>query len=268
MMIEPFFLRAAAACLTIALLAGPLGVLMVWKKTAYFGETLSHGALTGVVLGVICGASANAGVTVFVCLSAYALFKMSHSRLIETDLLLLIISQTALCAGWILLSLFDTIRSDLTAYLFGDVLAVSNADLIFMGVVSCLCAVLLKKNWKKQIFVAVSPEIAQSEGVDVLKQSFLFMMITALFVSVAFKTTGALLAAALLVIPPCAAFFYADTPEKNALLASVIGVFCVTAGLFSSAFFDVPAAPAMEICCAVVFFGAFLSKSWHNSKRD
>lgn len=261
---EPFFWRAFAACLLVALPAGPLGSLMVWRKTAYFGESLSHGALAGVVLGIACGVSANIAVTAFICLLACFLYAAMKSKRVETDLLLLIIGQTALCAGWILLSVFDTVRSDLTAYLFGDVLSVTNGDLIFMAVAAAVCGVLLKRNWRAQVFTAVSPEMAQSEGVDTARQTFVLMMTTALFVSAAFKTTGVLLAAALLVIPPCCAFFFAKTPEKNALFASLTGCVCVVAGLFASLTADVPAAPATEICCAIAFFSAFCLKKCNN----
>lgn len=258
---EPFFLRAALACLLTALPAGFLGSLMIWRKTAYFGEALSHGALAGVFLGFLCGVSVNIGVGIFVFFLSFVLYKALQAKHMETDLFLLIIGQTALCIGWVLLSVHDDIRSDLTAYLFGDVLSVSGEDLVFMAFVCAVCSFLLKKNWKKQVFVAVSHDMAQSEGIDVSKQTLVLMTVTALFVTTAFKTTGILLASALLIIPPCAASLIAKTPERNAFLAGFLGVLCVFAGLFSSLFFDIPAAPAMEIWCAVVFLVLFVSKT-------
>lgn len=260
-MFEPFFLRALAASIIVAVLAGPIGCLMIWRKMAYFSDTLSHGALTGVLLGVVTGMAPNAGVCVFVCLLALILFYALKSKVVEIDLLLLIVGQTALCVGWVFLSLFDTIRSDMTAYLFGDVLSVTGNDLYFMAVAGVLCLVLLKKCWKNQIFAAVAPDIAQVEGVAVARQTLVFMILTALFVSVAFKTTGLLLVASLLVILPATASLFASTPEKAAVFSSALGVVCVTAGLVASYVWDVPAAPAMEICCAILFFSVFIGKA-------
>ena len=144
-------------------------------------------------------------------------------------------------------------RADLTGYLFGDVLSVSTADLLFSGAGGLICGVLLAKNWKNQVFCAVAPDIAQSEGVNTTVQNRLFTMITALFVAVAFKTTGILLVSALLVIPACAARFVSRTPEQMAVSASVVGVLCCVVGIFCSAAFDAPAAPAIELACVAVF---------------
>lgn len=250
---EPFILRGLFAGIIMAALAGPVGCLMIWRKMAYFSDTLSHSALAGVLLGIYLGIGQNAGVTVMVFLTALILAKISDRFIIGVDLLLLIIGQTALCLGIIGLARLPGIRTDLTAYLFGDVLSVTNNDLYFIAVTGLLCAVLLAVNWKKQIFVAVMPDIAQSENVSTNSQSVIFMILTALFVALALKTTGLLLVSALLIIPPATARFFAKTPETMAFGAAIIGVFCVFVGLACSVYFDTPAAPSMEIVCAFLF---------------
>lgn len=252
-MIEPFVLRALTAAVSTAALAGFVGSLMIWRKTAYFGDTLSHAALSGIVLGAAAGVSPNIAVALLVCALALVLMKIPPKTVLGVDLYLLIIGQTALCAGLVGLAYMPDFRADLTGYLFGDVLSVSTADLLFSGAGGLICGVLLAKNWKKQVFCAVAPDIAQSEGVNTTVQNRLFTMITALFVAVAFKTTGILLVSALLVIPACAARFVSRTPEQMAVSASVVGVLCCVVGIFCSAAFDAPAAPAIELACVAVF---------------
>ena len=250
---EPFILRGLLAAGTMAVLAGPIGCLMIWRRMAYFSDALSHSALAGVLLGIGLGIGQNAGVAVIVCLTALLLVRVSEKFIIGTDLLLLIIGQTALCLGLIGLNCLPGIRTDLSTYLFGDVLSVSSRDLFFIAVTGSLCAVLLFFNWKKQIFTAVLPDVAQSENVSTARQSVIFMLLTALFVSLALKTTGLLLVSALLLIPPAAARFLAKTPEGMAVTGSLIGLFSVVCGLACSVYFDMPAAPSMEIVCAVLF---------------
>lgn len=250
---EPFILRGLTAAAAMAVLAGPVGCLMIWRRMAYFSDTLSHSALAGVLLGIGLGIGQNAGVAVIVCLTALLLAKVSDRFIIGMDLLLLIIGQTALCLGIIGLSCLPGIRTDLTAYLFGDVLSVTGSDLIFIAATGSLCAVLLFFNWKKQIFAAVMPDVAQSENVSTAFQSAVFMIVTALFVALALKTTGLLLVSALLIIPPATARFFAKTPETMAAGGSLIGLFCVVAGLACSIYFDTPAAPSMEVICAFLF---------------
>ena len=250
---EPFILRGLIAAVIMAALASPIGCLMIWRRMAYFSDSLSHSALAGVLLGIVLGIGENTGVVLIVCLTALLLAQISDRFTVSVDLLLLIIGQTALCAGIIGFSYMPEIRTDLTAYLFGDVLAVTNDDLIFIALTGCLCAVLLTANWKKMIFASVLPDIARSESVPVKKQSVIFMLLTSLFVALALKTTGLLLISALLIIPPCSARFFAKTPEQMAALGSLTGVLCVIAGLAGSVCLDVPAAPAMEIVCAFFF---------------
>lgn len=255
---EPFILRGLIAAVIMAALASPIGCLMIWRRMAYFSDSLSHSALAGVLLGIGLGIGQNAGVVLIVCLTAVLLAQISDRFTVSVDLLLLIIGQTALCAGIIGFSYMPEIRTDLTAYLFGDVLSVTDNDLTFIALTGSLCAVLLATNWKKMIFASVLPDIARSEGLSVKKQSVVFMLLTSLFVALALKTTGLLLVSALLIIPPCSARFFAKTPEQMAVLGSLTGILCVIAGLAGSVYLDMPTAPAMEIACAFLFLSSCL----------
>ena len=250
---EPFILRGLIAACIMAVLASPVGCLMIWRRMAYFSDSLSHSALAGILLGLGLGIGQNAGVIIIVCLTALLLTQISDRFVVGMDLLLLIIGQTALCAGIIGFSYMPELRTDLTAYLFGDVLSVTNEDLLFIAVAGVFCAILLLLNWNKMVFAAVMPDVAQSEGVSSKKQSVIFMILTALFVSLALKTTGLLLISALLIIPPCTARFFAKTPEQMAVLGIIMGIVSVIAGLTCSVYLDTPAAPAMEVICAALF---------------
>ncbi len=252
-MIEPFVLRAALAALITAVPAGFVGSLMIWRRTAYFGDTLSHSALAGIVLGAALGVSPNIAVALLTGVLALLLIKIPQRNILGMDLYLLIIGQTALCAGLVGLAYMPDFRADLTGYLFGDVLSVSSNDLLFMAAMGAVCALVLAVNWKKQVFCAAAPDIARSEGIDILCQNRLFTILTALFVAMAFRTTGLLLVSALLIVPACAARFIARTPEQMAVKAAVIGAFCSIAGIAASVLFDAPAAPAVEQACAAAF---------------
>lgn len=262
---EPFFYRSWIVAALTAVLASPVGCLMIWRRTAFFSDALSHAALAGILTGTALGIGQNAGVVLLACVLALLLSRVSDKFIAGVDVLLLIIAQTALCAGLIGLSYADDMRADLLGYLFGDVLSVTNQDLIFTGGIGIACFVLLLLNWKKQVFAAVNPDMALSEGVSPEKQALLFMLTTALFVAMSLKTTGMLLVSALLIIPPAAARFLAKTPEQMAIFGALIGVAGVSAGLTLSVKFDAPAAPAMEICCAALFVTARLAGRRHKN---
>ena len=259
-MFEPFIVRAIIAAVATALLAGPVGCLMIWRKTAYFGDTLSHAALAGIVAGAALGTAPNLAVALLVCALALLLVKIPQKTVLGIDLYLLIIGQTALCAG---LACMPDFRADLTGYLFGDVLSVSDGDLLFTLIAGLSCALILIKNWKKQVFCAVAPDIAAGENINPQHQNRLFTVLIAVFVALSFKTTGLLLVSALTVIPACAARFISKTPEQMAAKASLIGVVCSVSGIALSVYANMPAAPAIELTCAFflcfVRISAFLS---------
>lgn len=260
---EAFFWRAWIAAALTAVLASPVGCLMIWKKTAFFSDALSHSALAGVLLGTALGIGQNAGVVMIVCVLALLLSRISDRFPVGTDVLLLIVGQTALCAGLVGLAYNENLRTDLLGYLFGDVLSVTNKDLYFTAICAVICLALLLPNWKKQVFIAVNPDMAQSEGISLRVQSVLFMLITALFVALSLKTTGMLLVSALLIIPPAAARFLTRTPEQMAVGGILIGLAAVSFGLFVSVTFDAPAAPSIELCCAALFVFALLCEHCH-----
>jgi zinc transport system permease protein len=129
---EPFFLRALVAGAGLAVIAGPIGCFIVWRRMAYFGETLAHSALLGVGLGLLTGIDLTLGVIAATLALAAALYLMRSQRQLATDTLLGILSHTALAAGLIVASLLTWVRFDLLSLLFGDILTVSTEDVLIV----------------------------------------------------------------------------------------------------------------------------------------
>jgi len=129
---DDFALRALAAGLGVALVSGPLGCFVVWRRMAFFGGALSHSALLGVALGFLLGIDLTVG-TVAVCVAvAVLLVFLERSRTLSGDTLLGILAHGALALGLVALSFLDTVRIDLMGYLFGDILAVTGTDIAWV----------------------------------------------------------------------------------------------------------------------------------------
>lgn len=250
-MFETFMIKVLIGAILTSVFAAPVGLLMIWRKESYFSDTLSHSVLLGVVAGILMGVNLNISIFVLVGLIALLLIKLPDYKMM--DVYLMVLGQTALCIGLIVLSFMPNFRADLTQYLFGDVLTTTTADLIYTTVVGAICGILFIKNWDKQVFCAVHSELARCEGINVRCQNILFTVILAFFVAVCFKTTGMLLISALLIIPAATASHLSKTPEQALVISIFIGIFCSVIGLSFSYYFDVPTAPAIEICCAGCF---------------
>ena len=255
---DDFVLRALAAGCGIALVAGPLGSFVVWRRMAYFGDTLAHSALLGVALGFLLGVNPLIGV-VGVCVSlALALVGLQRRRALATDTVLGILSHSSLSLGLVAIAFLETLRVDLVAYLFGDILSVTTGDLawIYTGGAAALGGLLLL--WRRLLAVTVDEDLARVEGMPVEALRLAFMLLIALVIAAAMKIVGILLITSLLIIPAAAARRFSRTPEAMAALASVFGIAAVLGGLLSSLNWDLPGGPSIVVAAAALFLASMM----------
>lgn len=248
-----WWLLPLASGLMLALVSGPLGSFVVWRRMAFFGDTLAHGALLGITLGVI----SDLNPTLALLLSSIALglllYPLQQGSSLSSDTLLGIISHSMLAFGLVALSLARNVRVDLMGYLFGDLLAVGLQDLLWITMAALLCGVLLIWQWRGLLATTVSQELASIDGYPVARLNLLLILMLALIIALAMKIVGVLLISALLIIPPATARSLARTPERMALTASVVGMLSVSLGLMASWQWDTPAGPSVVVVAALLF---------------
>lgn len=247
-----FLLYALAAGLTVAMVAGPLGTLVVWQRLAYFGDTLAHSALLGTALGLLL--SINTWWTVLgVSIAVGGLLALLQNRpQLSADSLLGIISHGSLALGLVAISL-SGIRVDLNGYLFGDLLAVTRDDLALIAAVGTIIVALLIRFWDPLLAVTVHAELAAVEGLPVARLRLLQLVLLALLVAVAMKVVGVLLITALLIIPANIARPWARSPEHMAVLAALFGGGAVVAGIAASMWLDTPTGASVVLSAALIF---------------
>jgi zinc transport system permease protein len=248
-----FLLYAFLAGVGVAAVAGPLGCFVVWRRMAYFGDTLAHSALLGVSLGVMLDINLNITVTAIPLIMAMVLVFLEQRGFLSLDTLLGILSHSALALGLVVISLLPDVRVDLMSLLFGDLLAVTQSDLWVIYGVACAVIILLGLLWQQLINITVDPELAAVEGTNVTLVSTALMLITALVIALAMKVVGVLLITALLIIPAATARQLSHTPEQMAVVASVIAMMAVVMGLAMSWCIDTPAGPSVVISAGVLF---------------
>jgi len=158
-----------------------------------------------------------------------------------------------LALGFIVLSLLETVRADLLGYLFGDVLALTNGDLLGIAAIGIGVLVTMALLWKPLLRTAVGGAMAAAEGRGSPLAQTGFLVLTALLVAFGLKVVGALLIVALLLIPPAAARPLSRTPEAMALWATAIGALSAPLGLAAAYAADAPAGPAMVLAAGGLF---------------
>ena len=248
-----FVLRALVAGTGVAIVMGAAGVFVVWRRMAYFGDTLAHSALLGVTFGLITGIDINIGI-VAVCLAvALAMVLLRHQRHLAEDTLLGILAHSSLGLGLVVVSFLATLRIDLMAYLFGDILATSATDIIWIYGGGAAALGILAWLWRDLVAITVHEDLARVEGVDVPRTQTAFMLLFALVIAMAMKVVGIMMVTALLIIPAATARRFARTPERMALLAALLGILGVTAGLQASLIWDTPSGPSIVVASAAIY---------------
>lgn len=244
----------------LSLITAPLGAFVVWRKMAYFGDTLAHSALLGVALGIFFEVNPYLAILILTVLLAILMVWLENNTQYSVDTILGIIAHSCLSLGVVTVGLLENVRVDLMGYLFGDLLAVSFEDLLPIAIGVSIVLGILLWFWKPLISTTVSPELAQVEGINIQRMRFILMILTALTIALSMKFVGALIITSLLIIPAATARRFARTPEMMAIVAVGISMLAITAGLTLSAFYNTAAGPSVVICSAGLFLLSFLWK--------
>jgi zinc transport system permease protein len=261
--VDDFIVNALLAGIALALVAGPLGCVVVWRRMAYFGDTLAHSSLLGVALAVSIELAPILGVVFIGAVLAALLFWLEQRRELSPDTLLGILSHSALALGLIVFSFIQARVPgiDLMAYLFGDILAVNQTEIIWMYLAVIFILSVFSGMWRSLISISVNEDMARTDGINVSLVRFVFMLLLAMVIAAAIKVVGILLIKALLIIPAASARAFASTPLQMVVLSTMIAVTAVALGLGASFYQDLPAGPAIVVAAALVFFMTRISRA-------
>ena len=261
---DPFILRGILAGLAVAMISGLVGCFVVWRRMSYYGESIAHSSLLGVGLGILMGVGINLGI-VFTCLLFGILFLwLQQSKLLSSDTLLGVLAHLALSIGIIVISM-NRIKIDVHAFLFGDILAVTQNDLWGMYLAVLFVVIIICLNWSSLLLVTIDEDLAKAEGVNPLFINLLLTSILTIVVAVSIQIIGLLLITAMLIIPAATSRRLVNSPEKMAIVATLLGIISVILGIYLSVEIDAPSGPSIVVVNAVLFFlshifGIFVKK--------
>jgi zinc transport system permease protein len=265
-MLDDFFVRAILAGVGLALTTGPLGCFIIWRRMAYFGDTIAHSALLGVALSLLFDFNLTLAVFVVAAAVSILLLLLQKRQALSADALLGILSHATLAIGLVMVAFMSWVRIDLIAFLFGDILAVSTTDIAMIWGGGILVLVAIAWLWRPLLAATVNPELAEAEGLQPERARLFFMLLMAVVIAIAMKIVGIMLITSLLIIPAAAARRFSSTPERMAVLASLIGAVAVVGGLFGSLTYDTPSGPSIVVAALILFILSLLP-AWRG-RRD
>ena len=252
-MFDDFFIRALVAGLGVALVTGPLGCFIIWRRLSFFGDTLAHSALLGVTLAF--SFDINIAFSVFIISSAIALIllKLQKTTNLPGDALLGLLAHSSLAVGLVVIGFLSFIRFDVMGLLFGDILAVTENDLIIIWVGGAIILFVLKLIWKPLFASTVNYELAEAEGMKPERVNAIFTILMAAIIAISIKMVGLLLITGMLIIPAAMARNISNNPKQMVLFSIIGGLLSVVMGLFGSLEINTPSGPSIIPAGLILF---------------
>ena len=252
-MFDDFFIRALIAGTGVAIVAGPLGCFVIWRRLSYFGDTLSHSALLGVTLAY--SFSINISLSVFIIsgIVALLLLNLQKRTKLAGDSLLGLLAHSSLAIGLVLIGFLSSIRFDLMGLLFGDILAVTIKDIIIIWLGGLVILGILFYIWKSLFAATVNYDLAAAEGMKPDVSNFIFTILLAGVIALSIKMVGALLITGLLLIPAAMSRSLSNNPLQMIILSILGGILSVIIGLFSSLEFNTASGPSIIVAALLLF---------------
>ena len=267
-MFDDFFIRALIAGVGIALVTGPLGCFIIWRRLSFFGDTLAHAALLGVTMAVFF--EINIAFSVFFISSVVALIllKLQQTTKLPGDALLGLLAHSSLAVGLVVIGFLTSIRFDVMGLLFGDILAVNQNDLLLIWIGGALILLILKFIWRPLFASTVNYELAEAEGMKPDKFNAIFTVLMAAVIAISIKIVGLLLITGMLIMPAAMGRNLSNNPQQMVILSVIAGLLSVIIGLFSSLQFNTPSGPSIITAALILFcFSLIKFKKYSELKK-
>ena len=251
-MLDDFVIRSLLGGLALAVAASPLGCFVVWRKMVYYGDATAHSAVLGISLSLYFSVSIFMGVFLMALLASLVV-TLFVNKYYSADTILGVFSHATLAFGIIAVNMLPSQNVNIESYLFGQLLAVTKVDLIYIwsGAITILFLILFR--WKNLLISTVSEELAIASGMNPKREHWILNLGLAILIAVAIKVVGILLVTAMLIIPPAAARPLVRKPVAMVFISGIIGCLSVIIGLLVSLYIDTPTGPSIIAIATIIF---------------
>lgn len=254
----PFMVRGLLASLMVGTLCAVVGSYVVLRGMAFFGDALAHAILPGVAIAYLLEANLVWGALVMGLITAVGIGYLSQRGRVKEDTAIGVIFAASFALGVALLSTVQTYSVDLTHILFGNVLGVSNSDLVLTAGLGALVVVLVVFLYKELLVISFDPILAATLRLPLNALYYLLLVLIALSVVVSLQTVGVALVVAMLVTPAATAYLLTRRLWHMMIVGAMVGAMSSLAGLYLSFYFNVASGAAVVLVCTAFFVAAFL----------
>jgi ABC-type Mn2+/Zn2+ transport system permease subunit len=255
-----FMWRSLAAATIVGVVCAVVGTFVVLRGMAFFGDALSHAILPGVAVSYLAGGTQGPlfwGALAAAVLTALGIGKISQNQKLREDTAIGVVFAGALALGIAMMSLVRSYSVDLTHILFGNILAITNSDLLLIGGFGLAVLLTVTAFYKEFVAVAFDPVHAATLRLPIERLRYLLLLLVAVTVVVALQTVGAGLMTAMLITPAATGYLLARKLRHMLTIAILIGVGSGFAGLYLSYYVAVASGAAIVLIATACFVVAW-----------
>ena len=249
-----FMQRSLLAAALVGALCSTIGVFVVLRGLAFMGAGTAHAAFAGVALGYLMGWPPLLMALLFGLATVWVTGWVEEKGRMKLDVSIGILYTATMALAILFIGLMKTYNAEVYGYLFGNVLAVTNEELLTIAGLSIIVIGAIVLFSKELYFIAFDQEMAEASGVPARRIYFILLTLIALTVVISLKTVGGILVFAMILIPASTAYQLTHSLMTLTLYSTIIGVATAVAGVLISAIWDVPSGPAIVLLATTVFF--------------
>lgn len=249
-----FMKNAFIAIIIITPLFGLLSTMVVSNKMSFFADSLGHGAFTGIAVGILLGGiDPMLGATLFSICFAIAITIIKNKGTSSTDTIIGVFSSTSIALGLVLMS-FSSSLSKFSSYLVGDLLSISQNQIILLIFVFIAIIVLWSLIFNKLLVTSLNTSLANSRGMNTLLIEIIFTCTIAVIVTITIRWVGLLIINSLLVLPAAASRNISRNIRQYHLFSILIAIFSGIVGLIISYYLNTVTGATIVLVASVIFF--------------
>ncbi|WP_195701640.1 metal ABC transporter permease [Companilactobacillus futsaii] len=252
-----FLQSALLTAVMVGIMSGIIGSFIILRGMSLMGDAISHAVLPGVAVAYMLGINILIGASIFGVLAALLIGFVASRSKIKTDTSIGVVFSAFYALGFILISMAES-STNLHHILFGNILAVSDSDIMTTAVVLGLVILFVVTFYKELLVTSFDETYAKTYGLKVQIIHYALMLVLTLVTVSALQTVGIILVVAMLITPAATAFLWTDKLNVMLILSAVVGIISAITGLYFSYTFNWASGPAIVIVAATMFAISFI----------
>ncbi len=250
----PFMQRAILGGIILGLLLAFMGVFVILRRMAFFGDGVAHASLAGIAIGILASYNPLVVAIIFSIILAIVIFYLERKTKLSSDVIIGILFTASMALGVILISLKSGYQPELISFLFGNILAIQTSELIIMSIFAVLVVIFLIYFYRQIAFITFDEEGARVSGINTTILDLIFYIALAVAIVLGVKILGIILVSALLIIPASIAKLISKSFKGLVSTSIVVAEITILGGLVISYLMNLPTGAVIILFGTILFF--------------